>query len=166
MNEAEANRIKQELKPLPNQSVFFTSIRYGEPYHIVTRANRVMHKKMEVLLVCGIANPEPLKKYLLEEVNTYEACYYSDHHIFTIDDLREIRQRFETMDAEEKIIITTEKDAVRLVKFGDELRDIPFYVLPIAVSFLFSDARRFNDLVVHFIQTFNQGQPTPAQRKS
>jgi tetraacyldisaccharide 4'-kinase len=58
------------------------------------------------------------------------------------------------MDAPDKIIITTEKDAVRLQKYGDELRNLPFFVLPIAVSFLFSDARRFNDLIVHFIRNF------------
>jgi tetraacyldisaccharide 4'-kinase len=162
MNESEAARIKQELKPLPHQAVFFTSIRYGEPYHLVTHVNRPLNKNMEVLLVCGIANPDPLKKYLLEEANTYEACYYSDHHIFTIDDLREIRERYDSMDAKEKIIITTEKDAVRLVKFGDVLGDIPFYVLPINVSFLFSDVRRFNELIVHFIHTFKQGSTTAA----
>ena len=49
---------------------------------------------MEVLLVCGIANPEPLKKYLHEEALTYEACYYNDHHIFSIDDLQEIKVTF------------------------------------------------------------------------
>lgn len=155
LNEAEATRIRASLKPLPHQQVFFTTIRYGQPYHIVNRQNYALNKKLEVLLVCGIANPDPLKKFLLEEAHTFDACYYSDHHIFTIDDLREIRSRFEAMDAAEKIIITTEKDAVRLVKFGNELRDMPFYVLPIAVGFLFADARRFNDLIVHFVRTFN-----------
>jgi tetraacyldisaccharide 4'-kinase len=154
LSEKDAERIRKSLQPAEHQSVFFTAIRYGEPYHIVTRENRRLHKDMEVLLVCGIANPDPLKKYILDEVNTYEACYYSDHHIFSIDDLAEIRQRFDAMDAPEKIIITTEKDAVRLQKYGDELRGLPFFVLPIAVSFLFSDARRFNDLIVHFIRNF------------
>jgi tetraacyldisaccharide 4'-kinase len=165
LNEAEANRIRRALKPLANQEVFFTTIRYGQPYHIVNRENRPLHKNLEVLLVCGIANPEPLKNFLLEETNTYDACYYGDHHIFTIDDLREIRTRFEAMDAPEKMIITTEKDAVRLLKFGDELKDMPFYVLPIGVSFLFAQARRFNDLIVHFIRTFSQGKPGPLDTK-
>ena len=156
LSEKDAAFIRESLAPRDNQSVFFSAIRYGEPYHIVSRQNLQFNRQMEVLLVCGIANPEPLKKYLLDQVHTYDALYYTDHHIFSIDDLRDIRNRFQAMDAKEKIIITTEKDAVRLVKFGDELSDLPFYVLPIGVSFLFSEGQRFNDLVVHFIRTFGQ----------
>ena len=59
------------------------------------------------------------------------------------------------MDALEKVIITTEKDAVRLIKFGDELKDIPFYVLPISVSFLFSETKAFNNIISNFIEGFN-----------
>ena len=68
----------------------------------------------EVLLVTGIANPGLLKKMLEEHFKTYYMLQYPDHHIFTIDDLRDIRKRFETINAEKKIILTTEKDAVRL----------------------------------------------------
>ncbi len=155
LSEAEAQSIRRELDLLPNQHLFFTTIRYGSPYHLVTRENKFINRDMEVLLVCGIANPEPLKKYLHEEALTYEACYYNDHHIFSIDDLQEIRSRFQVLDAKEKMIITTEKDAVRLVKFGDELKDIPFYVLPISVSFLFAETKRFNELIINFIEGFS-----------
>jgi len=155
LNESEAKSIREELEILPNQHLFFTTIRYGSPYHLVTRKNITLNRQMEVLLVCGIANPEPLKKFLHEETLTYEACYYNDHHIFSIDDLDEIRIRFQNMNAAEKVIITTEKDAVRLIKFGDDLKDIPVYVLPISVSFLFSQTKRFNDIISNFIEGFN-----------
>jgi tetraacyldisaccharide 4'-kinase len=155
LNESEANSIREELGILPNQHLFFTTIRYGAPYHLITRKNISLHRQMEVLLVCGIANPEPLKKFLHEETLTYETCYYNDHHIFSIDDLDEIRNRFQNMNAAEKVIITTEKDAVRLIKFGHHLTDIPFYVLPISVSFLFSQTKRFNDIIINFIEAFN-----------
>jgi tetraacyldisaccharide 4'-kinase len=156
LNEAEAKSIREELGIMPHQHIFFSTIRYGSPYHLVTRENKFINRQMEILLVCGIANPEPLKKYIHEEALTYEACYYNDHHIFSIDDLDEIRLRFKNMDAREKMIITTEKDAVRLVKFGDDLRDIPFYVLPISVSFLFAETKIFNDLISNFIEGFNK----------
>jgi len=156
LNETEAKNIRAELDIQPHQHLFFTAIRYGSPYHLVSRANKSVNKQMEVLLVCGIANPEPLKKFLHEETLTYEACYFNDHHIFIIDDLNEIRLRYDNMDTNEKMIITTEKDAVRLVKFGDELKDLPFYVLPISVSFLFAETKRFNDLIINFIEEFNK----------
>src|SRR4030095_12310710 len=139
---------------LPYQHLFFTSIEYGAPYHIVSGGRIELSKRVEVFLVCGIANPEPLKRYLHEECKTYDAMYFSDHYIFNIVDLKDIIKRFERMNAAEKIILTTEKDAVRLVKFQQELKDTPFYVLPIGIRFLFGDENRFNNLIVSFISDF------------
>ena len=57
--------------------------------------------------------------------------------------------------AAKKIIITTEKDAVRLQKFEQELKDVPFFVLPIGVEFLFDSKPAFNELIINFIQNFS-----------
>ena len=94
-------------------------------------------KKHEVLLVTGIANPGPLKKFLEERFNGYDELAYSDHHIFTIDDLKNILKKFNQIQATDKIILTTEKDAVRLQKFSHELKELPLYVMPIQPVFLF-----------------------------
>jgi len=109
-----------------------------------------------VLLVTGIANPRSLKQYLLEQTKTYYEMSYSDHHIFSIDDLREIKKKFEAITAEKKIIVTTEKDAVRLVKFENELRDVPVFVLPIGHHFLNGEAQSFLHLIITFIKTFKR----------
>ena len=66
------------------------------------------------------------------------------------------RKRFFAIENKEKIIVTTEKDAVRLVKFKEEFSDIPFFVLPITVSFLFNETNRFNDLIINFINGFKK----------
>ena len=79
-----------------------------------------------MLLVTGIANPEQLKKYLLNNSNIYYEISYSDHYIFTIDDLNDIMRKFNDIKAHNKIILTTEKDAVRLIKFQQELAHLPF----------------------------------------
>jgi tetraacyldisaccharide 4'-kinase len=63
-------------------------------------------------------------------------------------------RRFEDITADRKLILTTEKDAVRLIKFGQELKDKPFYVLPIEPGFLFGDEVRFNEEVRVFIESF------------
>ncbi|HWJ27834.1 MAG TPA: tetraacyldisaccharide 4'-kinase, partial [Flavisolibacter sp.] len=109
----------------------------------------------EVLLVSGIANPTPLKKYLADNAATYYELLYSDHHIFSTDDWKEIVKRYHEMAARHKIIITTEKDAVRLMKYKDLLRDLPFYVLPIQSRFLFGDGPRFNNIITTFIEGFD-----------
>ena len=151
---AEKEKVTSEIRPLARQHLFFTGIRYGAPYHIISRAIKRMSKETEVLLACGIADPGPLKQYIQEESATYEAIYYRDHYIFTIDDLKEIRQRFEKIKAADKMILVTEKDAVRLVKFAAELKDMPVYVQPIETYFLFNESQRFNYLIEKFIQDF------------
>ena len=98
---------------------------------------------MEVLLVTGIANPAPLKRWLDEHSRTYYEMAYSDHHIFSIDDLQPLSGGSTASAPRKKIILTTEKDAVRLIKFRQELEGWPFYVLPIAPRFLFGDEAAF-----------------------
>ncbi len=150
----ESTQLKQELRPLPHQRVFFTTIRYGKPYHIVTREEIAIDGIAEVLLVSGIANPAPLKKHLQETVDSYYEILYSDHHIFSIDDLKEMVKRFQHIQATNKIILTTEKDAVRLIKFEQQLKELPVYVLPIEVQFLFNEEQAFIDLIATFIAAF------------
>ena len=152
----EANDIQEEIQPLRQQHLFFTSIVYGQPYHIATHASFALNKDTEVLLIAGIANPAPLKKMLEENSKTYYLNSFPDHHIFTIDDLKEIKKRFERMDAVSKIILTTEKDATRLIKFREDVNNLPLYVIPIQHRFLFHSSEAFNSIVIKFIENFKR----------
>ena len=151
----QAAAIKDEIAPQPGQEVFFSTIRYGELYHIANNSHYRITPDVEVLLVTGIANPRPLKNLLAERAHSYDQLVYSDHHIFSIDDLKEISKRYNQLSGEHKIILTTEKDAVRLVKFEQELRQLPIYVLPVEMQFLFESADRFNTLIGTFIKQFS-----------
>jgi tetraacyldisaccharide 4'-kinase len=149
-------KIVKEIHPGGEQRVFFTAIQYGQACHIQTKQSYKLNDKTEVLLVTGIANPKPLKAMLEENSKTYYLQQYPDHHIFTIDDLKEIRKRFEQIESPDKIILTTEKDAVRLVKFDKALSELPLYVIPIRHDFLFGEEEKFNELVINFIRNFRQ----------
>jgi tetraacyldisaccharide 4'-kinase len=152
----EKEAITAEIKPLAHQHLFFTTIAYGTPYHILQQSFTFIDENTEVLLITGIANPRPLKKYLEERIHTYFMMHFNDHHIFSIDDWRDIQKRFNSMQAEKKIILTTEKDAMRLLKFSQEINGMPFYVIPIEHKFLFNEGPVFNELTVRFIQQFKQ----------
>lgn len=156
MDEQEKEKIADELHLLPGQEVFFTSIEYGEAYHIVNRHPIPLSENIEVLLVSGIANPRPLKKWLEKNSREYQLLQYPDHHIFTIDDLKEIHRKFESIKSADKIILTTEKDAVRLVKFNAATGEWPLYVIPIRHKFLFNGGTRFDTIVFDFINGFQQ----------
>jgi tetraacyldisaccharide 4'-kinase len=154
--EQEKNEIIEEIKPKPHQQIFFTSIEYGQFYHITEKHSFEINKETEVLLVTGIANPRPLKKLLEKYCESYSMLHFPDHHIFTIDDLKEIRMKFNVLNAKQKIILSTEKDAVRLIKFRSEISELPFYIIPIRHHFLFGEAQRFNETVVSFIKAFKR----------
>jgi tetraacyldisaccharide 4'-kinase len=156
LSEAEKKELIEEIEPLQHQKTFFTTIAYGTPYHIVNRTPVSIDEQTEVLLVTGIANPKPLKKYLEDRIQTYYMLHYNDHHIFTIDDWREIIKRFEAIENPKKIILTTEKDAMRLMKFSQEMNGMPFSVIPIEHQFLFNQTMEFTEVVVQFIKNFKQ----------
>ena len=159
MGREEQKAIAAEIAPSERQQLFFSTIEYGKPYHITKRKPIEVNDKVEVLLVTGIANPAPLKKWLDEKSKTYYELSFSDHHIFTIDDLNTIIRRFNGIPARNKLILTTEKDAVRLIKFQQELESWPFYVIPIMHRFLFGEQERFTDLIATFITNFNSPVP-------
>jgi len=154
--EEEKKEIVDEIAPLDKQNIFFTCIEYGQLYHITNKQGFEVNKDTEVLLVTGIANPRPLKKLLETYCNSYSMLHYPDHHIFTIDDLNEIRTKFDGLNNGNKIIISTEKDAVRLVKFRSDIDELPFYIIPARHHFLFGEEKRFNDLVNNFIVAFKR----------
>ncbi|MBS1597758.1 MAG: tetraacyldisaccharide 4'-kinase [Bacteroidetes bacterium] len=151
----EKNDLIKEIRPLENQHIFFSSIQYGDAYHIINHQNLKIDNSFEILLVTGIANPRPLKEFLDKNARSYDQLIYSDHYIFRIDDLKTIIKRFENIQSKNKIILTTEKDAVRLMKFEQELKALPFYVIPIEPKFLFGEEKSFTDLIVKFIRDFN-----------
>lgn len=158
MPESERQQVIKEIKPLPHQHIFFTTIAYGTPYHITQKSFTYIDDQTEVLLVTGIANPQPLKTYLEERIQTYHMMHYGDHHIFTIDDWKDIQKRFGSIQSGKKIILTTEKDAMRFLKFEQELAALPFYVIPIQPAFLFNQGPEFDNIVITFIDHFKQPQ--------
>ena len=151
---SEKNQLIREIKPMADQQIFFSAISYGTPYQLITKEPWTSNRSTEVLLVTGIANPGALKKHLEESYNGYDELAYGDHHIFTIDDLNYILKKFNQLQSPMKILLTTEKDAVRLQKFSHQLRDLPFFVMPIQPVFMFSEENQFTRLITTFIQDF------------
>ena len=150
----EKNALIEEIDPLPHQQVLFTEILYAQPYHLFNNEQINIGAQTDVLLLCGIANPKPMMDFLTAHVHSYDMNRYPDHHIFTIDDLKEIKKHFEKLESKNKIILTTEKDAVRLQKYINELSSYPIYVLPIKHSFLFNEAPAFESSVTDFIGSY------------
>ncbi|MFM6926510.1 MAG: tetraacyldisaccharide 4'-kinase [Ferruginibacter sp.] len=156
LSDAEKNKIIAEIRPAANQSVYFTTIEYGKPFHLFTKQVIDVEHNHGILLVCGIANPRPIKEHLAKHADSYDMLRFADHHIFHSNDLKEIKQQFDKIQQDKKLVLTTEKDAVRLEKFEQELKDFPIYVIPIEHRFLFNEAEQFNGSITRFIKSFNK----------
>jgi tetraacyldisaccharide 4'-kinase len=152
----EKEALIKELDPLPHQSVFFTELLYGQPYHLFSHETVNMDGHTDCLLLCGIANPRPLMDFLTAHVHSYDMLRYADHHIFTSDDLRDIKKQFEKIVSRNKLILTTEKDGVRLKKYEKELSVLPIYVIPVRHHFLFNEAGKFEQLIVDNIGRYRK----------
>ena len=142
---AHKNRIIECMQKY-SKPIFFSSIEYGEL--ISFGAKRTSFET--VLLVCGIAQPETLiielrKKYKVE------VLLFADHHNFDSSDIKEIHQKFDTFAQESSVIITTEKDYVRLQTklTADELETYPWYYLPIELKIENED--EFNLLIKKYV---------------
>lgn len=125
--------------------VFFSSIQYDNLLPI----NQNVDVTENVLLVTGIAKPQTLisslsKKYVVTHLS------YPDHHEFNEDDLAKIHKKFDTFATRNKIIVTTEKDLMRLTKFAaiyDE--KFPLFIQPITIKM--DDEDRFNALITSYV---------------
>ncbi len=156
LDESERQELIREINPASGQRVFFTTLDYGLPYHFTGEKKFIFSPQTDVLLVTGIANPRPLKKMLEKHHNSYQMIQYPDHHIFSIDDWKEIRKKFESIPSSGKMILTTEKDAVRLEKFKKESGDLPLFIIPVRHRFLFGEENQFKQVMEEFILHFKK----------
>ena len=91
-----------------------------------------------VFLLTGIANPGPLVQHIKSHTPHIIHHNYPDHHRFTLKNITKLADEFSACASKNKMIITTEKDAQRLVEHEllPLLEQLPVLVLPIGIEFL------------------------------
>jgi len=149
----EKNKLITEINPESNQSVYFSRIQYVNLYPL-SPFTVSYDQDTEILLVSGIANPAPLMEKLKTDFKKVYPLTFKDHHYFTFDDIEEIREAFKGMSSKNKMIITTEKDASRLMLLREKITEyeLPIYVQPIGIQILFGEEEKFNIEVREFIE--------------
>lgn len=132
LNPVDRHNIVAELRLRSYQKVFFSYLQYGTPLTLDGRASGIeLQHNMHVLAVTGIAHPEPMLDELRRTCKVQQ-IRFADHHEYTRRDVARIASAFEDIQGNNKIILTTEKDAQRLRGLTG---DLPIYVLPVRVAF-------------------------------
>jgi tetraacyldisaccharide 4'-kinase len=135
------NTIKKQLNLSPNQSLFFTFINYDDVVYSEKQTLKVAEiKSLDKILLAGIAKPESFFAHLKQ--GNDECLAYPDHHHFSESELQAIKKK-----ANKKIIVTTEKDYVRLK--GSILSE-QLYYLPIKSSFL-GEGDDFDNNILNYV---------------
>lgn len=140
----ESRIFNNKLKTFPYQHLSFSKYKYGQPIPLFANQATIipfldwLSDDDIIFAICGIGNPQPF----IKELKTYNAkikiTTYPDHHDYSQNDINFITKRFLSFEANNKYIITTEKDAVKFINnqnFPKELMPYIFY-LPIDVEFL------------------------------
>jgi len=153
MDAMQAKAIEERIRPLPNQQVFFTGIHYDKPFDFINHDDINLNGR-NIILVCGIALPEPLVAHLRGQGTDVHTLTYQDHHYFVSADLEEMKATYDNWQVPNKVIVTTEKDAARLHLHFDKLKDwgITIAVLPISVTILFDKAAEFDAIVLKYVE--------------
>jgi tetraacyldisaccharide 4'-kinase len=149
MTSSEADAIIEEIQP-GSRPVFFSRYVYGNPYFILNYRYVVrFEKSVKVILMSAIAGTDYLLDYLDPLVDEVFNLEFEDHHNFSEREIMQIVKMYENLEAEKKVVICTEKDAVRLVKHKELIKEnkLPIFVLPIAVEFLFDKKESFDNEV-------------------
>lgn len=147
-----------EIKPFPYQELFFTTLTYGDLHRMDGCGDTLPLSELtaghSVLLVTGIANPTQLRKQLEKRAGAVTAINFPDHHSFTRRDLQRVVSAFQSMRGDDKIIVTTEKDAARLRPMMEHLGDAKdkTYVLPVKVKFLLGQEEKFNNIIKRHVR--------------
>jgi tetraacyldisaccharide 4'-kinase len=119
--------------PLLRDCIFFSHFHYSP---LVNLENESYTKPFsKILLVTGIENPKPLMDHL-KQIAEVKHLSFPDHHQFTKQNLEEIYQIFFNFARENAVIVTTEKDAVRLQDFQNKglLKDFPWTIQKVEVQ--------------------------------
>lgn len=156
----ERKRLIDEIKPAPHQDVYFSSIKYGDfiPINIAKNPftkEYYFERNYSILLLTGIANTSSLSYYLKDKIKNVTHLKFPDHHDFSKRDIEKIKSVFDAITATNKLILTTEKDAMRLknTDFAKIFKDLPLFYIPIEIVFDDKDKQALSTQIQNYVRT-------------
>ncbi len=147
--------IENKIQPKEHQNLFFSYIEHNR--FISLGGEELKAKKIffnSILLVAGIANTYPLEIYLKNFCDELEVIKFPDHHNYSRKDVSKIIEAFEKIVRKNKVIVTTEKDAMRLIQpdIINHLISLPVFYIPIRTELHKQDKKEFNNYILDYVR--------------
>jgi len=147
IEEEQKNKIKQSIGKYYKKDVFFSSIKYADK--VINERNEIKINDLsnyKLLIVTGIAKPDVIFTFFSKKSINFESLKFGDHHNFSDKDINLITKKFGEIGAENKLIVTTEKDYVR----WNNKHNLPVYYLPIETKI--ENKALFNQKIIDYVR--------------
>ena len=147
--------IIEKINPGGHQEVYFSYLKYGSPVAFPSmETTRFDRKYSTVILFTGVANPYPLKDFLRYRCRELVTIDFPDHHSYSKRDILLIKKTWDEQFTRKKLIVTTEKDAMRLINspYLRLLKDLPMVYVPVEVKFHGQDEKKFNHQILNYVR--------------
>jgi len=144
-----------KMKLHSGQTLFFSKIIYGQGVGVYNNSLIAPKKTYStIFMLTGIANPYPLREHLRSLCINMETYKFPDHHMFTTCDIKKLIKDFDSHLSTNKIIVTTEKDMIRLQspKISALLSGYPIYYIPIEVKPDKNDKEKFDNYILDYVK--------------
>lgn len=153
INPIDMRIVINNLNLFPYQKLFFTSLEYNSLKPVFDIENKPAETG-KIAAVAGIANPKLFIEYISATYATPQMLIFPDHHNFSQKDIDNICNIID----ENELFITTEKDAVRLMKYENftaEQKTKMFY-LPVKVKFLNGEETKITSYIIDYVRKYKE----------
>ena len=153
LSEEEKGIARDVIRQHAEKPVFFSRMVYQDLEPVFCGDSRLLDSvdaSTNVLIVSGIAHPQPLVTEVCRRTTLVKHLAYADHHDFSAADIQRINSAFAALPTP-RLLITTEKDAARLTSIkglSDEVRQATWQ-LPICVDI--DDQEGFDKLITDYL---------------
>ena len=155
LTRANAEQMRQQMHLATDQHCYFSTLAYGQPRPVNHVAEEMtLTENTPIHLLTGIANPRPLYHHLKSNFTNLVSTEFPDHHTFSKSEVEKLCHKIAKCD-KRTALLTTEKDWMRLQT--DEIRgmlqQIPTFVVPVGVRFLFDEGEQFDQEIKGYCST-------------
>jgi tetraacyldisaccharide 4'-kinase len=143
-----------------HQQVIFSHIRYADPVYLDPFEEEKLHNSQQLLLVTGLANAQSLTDMLDRRKMSYTHLAYADHQHYGKKQLEQIEKQFAALASDKKLVLTTEKDFVKLREHAQWFIDkqIPLAYLPIEIGFDEHDRAIFIKMIEDYVKQYQRNR--------
>ena len=155
LNSLQKAKICQKIKAYTDKPVLFSKLIYRDLYTLSSNKKIEIEQILskEILLLTGIADNKPILTYLNELNITFKSQLLEDHAKYDTERIINICNSHKN-----HAIITTEKDAVKLIEHLSVFKQfgVEVFVLPVCIEFLDQDAIKLKRYLLEHLASFDQ----------